>query len=127
MAITEEVRHKVYEAIRASHGDEVANGLMEMLPPVGWADVATKHDLDVLRVMLEERMNLRFERLEESIDLRFQIVDERFERADQRFDLMEARIGERLERAMRLQSARFMTAMAAMFTAFGLIDRLVLS
>ena len=114
------MRHKVYEAIRASHGDEVANGLMEMLPPVGWADVATKHDLDVLRVMLEERMDLRFERLEESLDLRFQLVD-------QRFELLDARFGERLERTMRLQSARFMTAMAAMFTAFGLIDRLLLA
>jgi len=30
---------------------------MELLPPVGWADVATKHDL----AALEERMNLRFE------------------------------------------------------------------
>ena len=64
MAITEEVRHKVYEAIRASHGDEVANGLMEMLPPVGWADVATKHDLSGGLGALEERMGLRMEALE---------------------------------------------------------------
>ena len=89
---------------------------MEMLPPVGWADVATKHDLGAL----EERMDLRFERLEESLDLRFQLID-------QRFELLDARFGERLERTMRLQSARFMTAMAAMFTAFGLIDRLLLA
>ena len=109
MAITEEVRHRVYEAIRASHGDEVANGLMEMLPPVGWADVATKHDLSGSLGALGERMNLRFALV------------------DQRFGLMEARLGERLERAMRLQLARFMTAMAAMFTAFGLIDRILLA
>jgi len=67
VAITEEVRHRVYEAIRASHGDEVANGLMEMLPPVGWADVATKHDLSGSLGALEDRMGLRFERLEESL------------------------------------------------------------
>ncbi len=30
---------------------------MEMMPPVGWADVATKRDLDALA----ERMDLRFE------------------------------------------------------------------
>jgi hypothetical protein len=31
---------------------------MELLPPVGWADVATKHDL----VLLEQRLEARFER-----------------------------------------------------------------
>jgi hypothetical protein len=30
---------------------------MEMLPPVGWADVATKRDLDAL----EQRLDTRFE------------------------------------------------------------------
>ena len=30
---------------------------MELLPPVGWADVATKQDIS----QLEERMNLRFD------------------------------------------------------------------
>lgn len=33
---------------------------MEMMPPVGWADVATKRDLDTL----EQRVDLRFEALE---------------------------------------------------------------
>jgi len=113
VAITEEVRHRVYEAIRASHGDEVANGLMEMLPPVGWADVATKHDLDVLRVMLEERMDLRFQLIEKTVALEAKGVRHEF--------------GERLERELRRQSVRFMTAMAAMFTAFGLIERVLLA
>ena len=30
-------------------GPEEATILLEHLPPVGWANVATKHDLDVLR------------------------------------------------------------------------------
>lgn len=33
---------------------------MDLLPAVGWADVATKHDLDAL----EARMDLRFDAME---------------------------------------------------------------
>jgi len=57
VAISEQARHALYEAFKASHGNEVANTLMELLPPVGWADVTTKHDL----AGLEERMELRFQ------------------------------------------------------------------
>ena len=37
---------------------------MELMPPVGWADVATKRDLDAL---------------EQRIDLRFEAMDHKFE------------------------------------------------
>ena len=33
-------------------GPEPADTLMHHLPPVGWADVVTKHDLDVTRELL---------------------------------------------------------------------------
>ncbi len=59
---------------------------MAQLPPVGWADVATKRDLDAL----EERMELRFQRVED----RFGDIDRRFEAIDRRFDEMERRFGE---------------------------------
>jgi hypothetical protein len=39
-------------------GDDAGVTLMEMLPPVGWADVATKQDL----VLLESRLEARCER-----------------------------------------------------------------
>jgi hypothetical protein len=42
----EEGRHRVYSRLEAMLGHEEATMLMEHLPPVGWADVATKRDLD---------------------------------------------------------------------------------
>ena len=48
MAITEEERHRLYLRLEEVLGREQAATLMEHLPPVGWADVATKRDLDQL-------------------------------------------------------------------------------
>jgi hypothetical protein len=59
MEITEEGRHKMYLRFDEVLGREVATMLMEHLPPVGWADVATKGDLDHLKTA----MDLRFDAL----------------------------------------------------------------
>ena len=64
MALDERARHELFLRLEEVLGAESAETLMAMMPPVGWADGATKRDLDTL----EERMNLRFE-----------LVDQRFE------------------------------------------------
>ena len=48
MTISEESRHRLYLRLEEVLGSEEATVLMEHLPPVGWADVATKRDLDYL-------------------------------------------------------------------------------
>ncbi|MGC8627359.1 MAG: hypothetical protein ACP5VR_07360 [Acidimicrobiales bacterium] len=40
----------MYNRLAEVLGPEDAVTLMEHLPPVGWADVATKRDIDVLSV-----------------------------------------------------------------------------
>ena len=49
MAIDERARHELFLRLEEHLGPEAATTLMEHLPPTGWADVATKRDLDQLR------------------------------------------------------------------------------
>lgn len=49
MAVTDRQRRIVQEWATRVGDEEVAEALMELLPPVGWADIATKRDLDALR------------------------------------------------------------------------------
>jgi len=49
MSITEASRFQLRTAMGQILNEEAADTLMELLPPVGWADVATKTDLQHLR------------------------------------------------------------------------------
>jgi hypothetical protein len=73
MSVDERRRLQLADAAKRALGDDAGITLMEMLPPVGWADVATKQDIALLRRDLE----LLEERLEERLDARFEA---RFER-----------------------------------------------
>ena len=59
MTISNADRHDLHNALGELLGGREANTLMEHLPPVGWADVATKRDLD----HLESRLRLEIAEL----------------------------------------------------------------
>jgi hypothetical protein len=80
MPVDERSRHQLFNHLDDVLGPEDAATLIEHLPPVGWADVATKRDLDALELR---------------IDQRFVSVDHRFDQIDQRFDQMDQSIDER--------------------------------
>ena len=46
MVVDERSRHALYQKLEEVLGREEATTLMEHLPPVGWADVATKRELE---------------------------------------------------------------------------------
>ena len=54
MAVDERSRHELYLRLEEAIGTHEADTLMSLLPPVGWADVATKHDLENLRVATKQ-------------------------------------------------------------------------
>ncbi len=69
MSLTEADRNEIFDTFKSHYGERIANNLMSMLPPVGWADVATKTDIravqtDIRSVQSELRAveaNLRTE------------------------------------------------------------------
>ena len=64
MAPSKAQRLQLYEELVKKFGDEPAMTLMESLPPVDWHELATKDDL----AALEERVNARFEVVDDRID-----------------------------------------------------------
>ncbi len=62
MSISERDRHDLYLAVERVIGTDQADTMMSMLPPVGWADVATKHDVAELEGRLELRLDATLQR-----------------------------------------------------------------
>lgn len=66
MTISEGQRFEMHLGLRKSLGDNVANSLMEHLPPSGWPDVARTGDID--------RIDARIDRLEADMREGFQSI-----------------------------------------------------
>jgi hypothetical protein len=112
MPIDERRRLELADAAKRALGDDAGITLMELLPPVGWADVATKDDLR----LLEERLELRFDRIDarfEGVEARFEGVEARFEGVEARFEQFENRLDAKFERGFR----RVIITMATLLTA----------
>jgi hypothetical protein len=63
MTIDERSRQRLYRKLDEIIGSEEATTLMELLPPVGWADVATKQDLRLELQALRHELHADMERL----------------------------------------------------------------
>ncbi len=67
MAVSERARHELFERLQRAIGEDHTETLMDLLPPVGWADVATKQDLNAGLQSLEHRLQGDMARLESSL------------------------------------------------------------
>jgi hypothetical protein len=76
MAIDERARHELHQRLDELLGPERAATLMAHLPPVGWTDVVTKHDLDARLDLTEQRIlaTLRAERRDQTRFLVFAML-----------------------------------------------------
>jgi hypothetical protein len=100
MVVDDRSRHELYRRLEEVLGLEAATTLIEHLPPVGWADVATKADLAALEQRIDDRLDHRFDRIDDRfgrVDDRFSRVDDHFSRVDDRFTSLEENIALRFE------------------------------
>jgi len=68
VAISEHDRYELHKWLVDSAGEQVAETLMAHLPPVGWADVATKRDLEHLETTLGLRLESGLAKVDSRID-----------------------------------------------------------
>ena len=120
MATSEEARHRLHLRLEEVLGREEASTLMEHLPPVGWADVTTKRDLD--RLSATTRSDI--EKL--GAELRGEIANLRAELKDEMAGLRAGTADLRAELKSDLQalSFRLVMVMVALMAALGAFIKL---
>ena len=107
MTSREQRRFRMRASLGEQLGDEVAEDLMDSLPPFDWMQIATKDDIRRLEVRFDgidhrfDSINQRFDSINrrfDSIDQQFEVMERRFDLVDQRFDLLETKLGTRMLR-----------------------------
>jgi hypothetical protein len=107
MAVSEKQRHELMKAMEGALGPEPAETLMNLLPPIGWADVATKSDLDHLRAATKSDLDhLRAATKSDLDHLRAATKGD--------LDRVAAELRAELERGLRQQLVTFLSANAVM-------------
>lgn len=80
MSINEARRLEMHLAFREALGDEVADTLMEYLPPSGWNDLVRTRDV----LEMEKRLDSRMNELEKRLDSRIDSLDDRIKATNSR-------------------------------------------
>ena len=93
MAVSESSRRELQEALVGAIGPEPTDTLLGYLPPVGWADVATKRDLDAFGAELRGEIA----RLDGKIDALAGRLGGEIQRLDSKIDALAGRLGGEIE------------------------------
>ncbi len=110
MAIDEATRHRVFGRIEEVLGEEVAATLMSHMPPINWADIATKQDL----VLLKQDLDV-FRRDLENVEQR---LDGKLGNLDDKIDVLEIRLKAEMDSRFARQTRTLVVASTGQMIAF---------
>ena len=102
MAVDERTRHEMYLGLEERLGPKVADALMQHLPSIGWAEVATKRDVDMLAATTRHEID----GLHQKIDR----LDQKIDRLDQKIDGLDRKV-DREVGSLRESTARELAGM----------------
>ena len=118
MSVTEYERHQIFQWYEEAMGTERAKIMMNLVPPVGWGDIATRADLAALSTSTRGEMTvLRSELRGEMAELRSEL---RCEMTELRGDMTRMEGGLRGEIA-KLRNDLFFAMVASNATLVGLV------
>ena len=72
-------RLRLHRALREKLGNQVADDLVDFLPPAGWGDLVRRADLDAAVTRLDQKIDALGARLDQRIDALEQRLDQRIE------------------------------------------------
>lgn len=122
MTITEQERHDLYERLQERLGMPEAQTLMQYLPLAGFAELATKSDLNALGSSLRAEINAVDASLRAEMRHGFEVTDMKFAAMDLKMEAMEHRILGTMRQEMRLQLLAMVgiaIALAGLILRFG--------
>ena len=94
-------RLRLHRALREKLGNQVADDLVDFLPPAGWGDLVRRADLDAAVTRLDQKIDVLGARLDQRIDALEERLDQKIDalgaRLDQRIDALEQRLDQRIE------------------------------
>jgi hypothetical protein len=109
MGVTQQQRHALLTWFEEQMGPDRAATMMELMPPAGAAELATKRDLDDL---------------ERRLDARFRAIDAGFDTQDARFD---AKLEAMRSATLRTVGTWLFASQAAVILAIGVATGLIVA
>jgi hypothetical protein len=118
MSATEFERHQLFSWFEEHMGRERASTMMNLLPPAGWGDVATRRDLHLVETRidtLEAGLNARIDTLEARLNARIDTLEARLDAK------IEARLSEFRSELMRTLGTWLFASQAAVIAVVTLL------
>ena len=94
MTISEAQRLELYLGLQKVLGDDMANTMMNHLPPSGWGDVARVSDFNPVKMQIHgiEKQIDGLERRMDGFEQRIDVLDQRMDGLERRIDLLDRRM-----------------------------------